>query len=70
MRLNIEIDDDLLAKAREYSGLPTTRAVVEAALRTLVRVEAGQRIRDMAGKVTWEGDLDDWRTDREFDADR
>ena len=38
MRTNIEIDDALLRKAREATGHPTKRAVVEEALRTLVRL--------------------------------
>ena len=37
MRTNIEIDDDLLQEAKRATGQPTKRAVVEEALRTLVR---------------------------------
>jgi Arc/MetJ family transcription regulator len=38
MRTNIEIDDKLMKEAQRLSGLKTERAVVEAALRMLVRV--------------------------------
>ncbi len=70
MRTNIEIDDALMERALEYSGLPTKRAVVEETLRRLVRMGAQRRIQAMRDEgVTWEGDLDDWRTDKRFDED-
>jgi Arc/MetJ family transcription regulator len=64
MRTNIDIDDDLLAKAMEVSGLRTKEAVIEDALRLLVEA-AGQRqaIEDMRG-LGWEGDLDVIRSTR------
>ena len=37
MRLNIDIDDDLLAEAMAATGATTKRATVEEALRTLIR---------------------------------
>jgi Arc/MetJ family transcription regulator len=36
MRLRVEIDDELLAKAKEAVGSSKTKAVVEAALRQVV----------------------------------
>jgi Arc/MetJ family transcription regulator len=63
MRTNIEIDDELMAEALDASGLTTKRAVVEEALRTLIRIRAGQALRDLRGQVTWTGDLEAWRTD-------
>ena len=63
MRTNIEIDDALMAEALDASGLPTKRAVVEEALRTLIRIRAGQALHDLRGQVTWTGDLEAWRTD-------
>src|ERR1700730_8724096 len=38
MRINIEIDDALLAEAMEATGKGTKRATVEQALRTLIRL--------------------------------
>ena len=56
MRTNIEIDDELMARALEASGLPTKKAVVEEALRELVRMRAQQALLEMGGKVEfWEG---------------
>jgi Arc/MetJ family transcription regulator len=64
MRTNIEIDDALMTEAQEASGLRTKRAVVEEALRTLIRIRAGQNLRALRGQVTWTGDLEAWRIDR------
>jgi Arc/MetJ family transcription regulator len=61
MRTNIEIDDELMAKALKLSGLKTKRAVVEAGLRMLIRQAYRQQMLDAAGKYRWEGDLDRMR---------
>ena len=37
MRVNVEIDDALMAEAMEATGKTTKRATVEEALRTLIR---------------------------------
>ena len=65
MRTNIEIDDGLLEKAQRLSGLRTKRAVVEAGLQILVRLKEQGEILRLAGKVHWEGDLDQSRRGRE-----
>ncbi len=64
MRTNIVIDDELMRAAQEATGLPTKRAVVEAALKLIVRLRAQERIRDLRGRVSWEGDLDEQRRSR------
>jgi len=55
MRTNIEIDDQLMDRAMRSSGAPTKRAVVEAALQLLVKTHAQTAIRQLRGKVQWEG---------------
>jgi hypothetical protein len=56
MRTNIEIDDKLMAKAMKLSHLKTKKAVVEAALQTLVRTRAQEGIWKYFGKVEfWDG---------------
>ena len=40
MRTNIEIDDKLMAQAMKSSGASTKKAVVEEALRLLVRTHS------------------------------
>jgi Arc/MetJ family transcription regulator len=64
MRTNIEIDDELIQKALRLSGLKTKRAVVEAGLRMLIRVREQEEILKLAGKVHWQGNLDESRRGR------
>jgi Arc/MetJ family transcription regulator len=40
MRMNIEIDDQLLRQAMRSSGMRSKRAAVEAALRLLVKTQS------------------------------
>ena len=62
MRTNIEIDDKLMADVLKETGLPTKRAAVEEALRMLLRIRRQARIRELRGKVDWQGNLDESRT--------
>jgi len=64
MRTNIEIEDELIQKALFLTGLKTKRAAVEAALRMLIRVKEQEEILNLAGKVHWQGDLDESRQGR------
>ncbi len=64
MRTNIEIDDELMASAMECTGLKTKKAVVEEALRALIRRRAADNLIALRGKVHWEGDLDEMRSSR------
>jgi Arc/MetJ family transcription regulator len=63
MRTNIEIDDKLMKQAMKATGATTKRAAVEAALRKTVQLKRQARIWDWFGKVDWEGDLNQMRTD-------
>jgi len=64
MRTNIVIDDKLILQAMKATGLTTKRAVVEAGLKLLVQVKAQTGIRDLRGKVKWDGNLDEMRAGR------
>ena len=66
MRTNIEIDDELMTEALRLTGLNTKRAVVEAGLRILIRLKKQEDILHLAGKVQWEGNLDESRQGRDF----
>jgi Arc/MetJ family transcription regulator len=62
MRTNIDIDDKLIAKAMAAAGKKTKKETVEAALALLVRTaESQKKIRQLYGKLEWEGDLDAMR---------
>jgi Arc/MetJ family transcription regulator len=70
MRTNIVIDDELIAAALASTGLKTKKAVIEEALRTLVRLRAQEQARSLRGKLQWEGDLGVLREGRIADVDR
>ncbi len=66
MRTNIDIDDSLMRQAIRHSGARTKKAAVEAGLRLLVETYAQQSIRQLKGKVRWEGNLEESRRGRVF----
>lgn len=66
MRTNIVIDDKLMKAALRATGLKTKREVVELALRTLLQLHEQEKVRQLRGKIVWEGDLDAMRTDRDI----
>ncbi len=64
MRTNIVIDDELMRQTLRATGLKTKREAVELGLRTLLRLKKQAEIRQLRGKIDWQGDLDAMRTDR------
>ena len=58
MRTNVVLDDKLVEEAMRYSGLTTKRAVIEEALRLLVRLKSQEEVRSLRGQLHWEGDLE------------
>jgi Arc/MetJ family transcription regulator len=64
MRTNIELDDKLVERAKKLTGIKTKRGVVHEALRTLILLREQTQIRDLRGKLTWEGDLHEQRLAR------
>lgn len=64
MRTNIEIDDQLMRQAMRSSGARTKKAAVEAGLRLLAQTHAQAAVRQLRGKVKWEGDLNQSRRGR------
>ena len=51
MRTTLAIDDDLLAKAQEYTGLQEKSALVREALKALVQREAARRLARLGGTI-------------------
>ena len=49
MRTTLVLDDELLAKAQEYTGLKEKSAVVREALKALVEREAARRLALLGG---------------------
>ena len=64
MRTNIVIDDKLMKDALKATGVKTKREAVELGLQTLVDLRRQEQVRQLRGKISWEGDLDATRTDK------
>jgi Arc/MetJ family transcription regulator len=64
MRTNIVIDDKLMQDTLRATGLKTKREAVELGLRTLLRLRQQAKIRDVRGKLAWEGNLEQLRASR------
>lgn len=61
MRTNIDIDDELMAKAMQAGPYKTKKDAVEAGLKLLARQAAYREILKWRGKLKWEGDESiDW----------
>ena len=63
MRTNIVIDEKLMRDVLKTTGLKTKREAVELGLRTLLRLSRQAELRQLRGKIAWEGDLDAMRRD-------
>ena len=61
-RFDVEIDDTLMREALRATGLQTEADVVKLGLETLVRIHQQGRLRDLRGKVDWQGDLGEMRS--------
>lgn len=64
MRTSMEIDQDLMAQALKVGGFKTRKAAVEEGLRLLIRTRTQGRLRELRGKLRWEGSLEEMRRDR------
>jgi Arc/MetJ family transcription regulator len=62
MRTNIVIDDSLMTDALKATGLKTKKEAVELGLKTLVRLKKQAEVKEWRGKLKWEGDLSDMRS--------
>src|SRR2546427_6607502 len=70
MRTNIVIEEKLIEQARRLTSLPTKKAVVDEALRTLIRLKKQEKILSLRGKIHWQGDLDELRSGRHHGSHR
>jgi len=61
MRTNIVIDDKLMTEALKVTGYSTKKQAVEQGLKLLIKRGEQQKIRQLKGRLKWEGDLDEMR---------
>lgn len=64
MRTNVVLDKDLVQRAKNLTGIKTTKGVIHEALKILVRLREQAEIRALRGKLNWEGDLGTLREGR------
>ncbi|WPD21108.1 MAG: type II toxin-antitoxin system VapB family antitoxin [Candidatus Electrothrix aestuarii] len=64
MRTNIVVDDSLMEEAMRLSAIKTKKGVIDQALRLLVQVKRQEAVRQLKGRLHWEGDLEKMRLDR------
>lgn len=66
-RTNIVIDEELIEAGLKATGIKTRRALVDYALRDLLRRENQRKILELKGEIHWEGNLASMRRKREFE---
>ncbi|MEX2567723.1 MAG: type II toxin-antitoxin system VapB family antitoxin [Cyclobacteriaceae bacterium] len=64
MRTNIEIDEKLMEEAMKITGHRTKKATVEAGLKLIITLNHQEQIKNLKGKLKWEGDLEKMRLDQ------
>jgi Arc/MetJ family transcription regulator len=64
MRTNVVLDEALVEQAKALTGLKTTRAVIDEALRVLIQLRRQAEVAELFGQLHWEGDLDAMREAR------
>jgi Arc/MetJ family transcription regulator len=64
MRTNIDIDENLIDEAMKISGHKTKKATVEAGLKLIISLNHQEKIRKLKGKLKWEGNLEQMRSDQ------
>jgi Arc/MetJ family transcription regulator len=57
MRTNVVLDRELVSRAKELTGIRTTRGVILEALSLLVQLREQGEVRALRGQLRWEGDL-------------
>jgi len=51
MKIGIDINDDLLIKAKKLSGIKDESALIEKALLLFVTIENQRKLKDLYGKI-------------------
>jgi len=66
-RTNIIIDEDLVEAGMKVTGIKTRKALVDFALRDLLRRESQKKILELKAKIHWQGSLESMRRGRSFE---
>jgi Arc/MetJ family transcription regulator len=60
-RTNVVLDDTLVEKCQNATGIKTRRALINFALQEVLRHENQKKLLALKAKVDWQGDLSAWR---------
>ena len=63
-RTNVVLDEKLIEDCIKVTGIKTQKALIDHALRELLRHEKQIKILELKGKISWNGNLDEWRKGR------
>jgi Arc/MetJ family transcription regulator len=56
MVTSVDIDEDVLARARYYAPKISKKALIDLALKTFVKVHDQTRAKALRGKLVWDGE--------------
>ena len=63
-RTRAVLDDALVEECLKVTGIKTRQALIDFALRELLRHGRRRRLLELGDSVEWEGDLEAWREPR------
>ncbi|MBS3776379.1 MAG: type II toxin-antitoxin system VapB family antitoxin [Bacteroidales bacterium] len=63
-RTNIILDEELVESCRKATGIKTQKALIDYALRELLRHEKQTKLLELKGRINWSGNLEQWRQGR------
>ena len=63
-RTNVVLDEKLVKDCIKATGIKTQKALIDHALRELLRHENQIKILELKGNISWDGNLDEWRKGR------
>lgn len=63
-RTNVVLDEKLVKDCKKVTGIKTQKALIDHALRELLRHENQLKILELKDVINWDGDLDEWRQGR------
>lgn len=63
--ITIELDDELVEECQKATGIKSLSALIEYAMRELLRPHRQKKILELKGAIEWHGDLETWRESRE-----
>jgi Arc/MetJ family transcription regulator len=63
-RTNVVLDEKMVGRAKQLTGIKVTRQLLDYALRELLRHRRQRDLLKLRGNVDWEGDLAEMRLGR------